>query len=134
MIPPPAGRAALRRRIARAPPVPAAENSQGGAPPPDERRRFEMNEPSPQPSPAQASPIEMIVEPRSKDLGDGFEVHRVLPVAARRMVGPFVFFDQFGPTMLSAGTGLDVRPHPHIGLATVTYLLQGEMFHRDSLG
>ena len=76
----------------------------------------------------------MTVLPRVKDLGDGFEVRRVLPVAERRMVGPFVFFDQFGPTILRAGTGLDVRPHPHIGLATVTYLLEGEIMHRDSLG
>ncbi len=76
----------------------------------------------------------MTVLPRVKDLGDGFEVRRVLPAAERRMVGPFVFFDQFGPTILRAGKGLDVRPHPHIGLATVTYLLEGEIMHRDSLG
>jgi redox-sensitive bicupin YhaK (pirin superfamily) len=82
----------------------------------------------------EGDPVEMTVLPRVKDLGDGFEVRRVLPVAERRMVGPFVFFDQFGPTILRAGTGLDVRPHPHIGLATVTYLLEGEIMHRDSLG
>jgi redox-sensitive bicupin YhaK (pirin superfamily) len=80
------------------------------------------------------APIEMTVLPRTRDLGDGFEVRRVLPHVERRMVGPFVFFDQFGPTILGAGTGLDVRPHPHIGLATVTYLLEGEILHRDSLG
>jgi redox-sensitive bicupin YhaK (pirin superfamily) len=78
--------------------------------------------------------VEMTVLPQIKDLGDGFQVRRVLPAAQRRMVGPFVFFDQFGPTILRAGKGLDVRPHPHIGLATVTYLLEGEIMHRDSLG
>ena len=74
----------------------------------------------PQAGAVEGDPVEMTVLPRVKDLGDGFEVRRVLPVAERRMVGPFVFFDQFGPTILSAGKGLDVRPHPHIGLATVT--------------
>ena len=80
------------------------------------------------------SPIELTILPRIRDLGDGFEVRRVLPFVERRMVGPFVFFDQFGPTILRSGAGLDVRPHPHIGLATVTYLLEGEILHRDSLG
>jgi len=79
------------------------------------------------------SPIELTILPRIRDLGDGFEVRRVLPFVERRMVGPFVFFDQFGPTILRSGAGLDVR-HPHIGLATVTYLLEGEILHRDSLG
>lgn len=78
--------------------------------------------------------LEAIIVPRTRDLGNGFEVHRVLPAAQRRMVGPFVFFDHFGPTILRAGAGLDVRPHPHIGLATVTYLFDGEILHRDSLG
>jgi redox-sensitive bicupin YhaK (pirin superfamily) len=78
--------------------------------------------------------IETIIVPRTRDLGGGFEVRRVLPSAERRTVGPFVFFDQMGPTVLPAGTGLDVRPHPHIGLATVTYLFDGEIMHRDSLG
>jgi redox-sensitive bicupin YhaK (pirin superfamily) len=78
--------------------------------------------------------IETIIVPRTRDLGGGFEVRRVLPSAERRTVGPFVFFDQMGPTVLPAGTGLDVRPHPHIGLATVTYLFDGEILHRDSLG
>lgn len=78
--------------------------------------------------------IETIVVPRSTDLGDGFVVKRALPSAQKRMVGPFVFFDQMGPTVLRAGTGLDVRPHPHIGLSTVTYLFDGEIMHRDSLG
>jgi len=78
--------------------------------------------------------IETIVVPRTRDLGDGFEVRRVLPAIERRMVGPFVFFDQMGPVILRDGKGLDVRPHPHIGLATVTYLFDGEIVHRDSLG
>ena len=67
-----------------------------------------------------SSIFEAIVVPRTRDLGGGFEVRRVLPSAQRRTVGPFVFFDQMGPTVLRPGTGLDVRPHPHIGLATVT--------------
>jgi redox-sensitive bicupin YhaK (pirin superfamily) len=78
--------------------------------------------------------FETFIVPRTRDLGDGFEVRRVLPSAERRTVGPFVFFDQLGPTVLRAGTGLDARPHPHIGLATVTYLFDGEILHRDSLG
>lgn len=77
--------------------------------------------------------IEMIIEPRLRDLG-GFTVGRVLPYAKRRMVGPFVFFDEMGPADFAPGTGVDVRPHPHIGLATVTYLFDGEMRHKDSLG
>ncbi len=71
---------------------------------------------------------------RTRDLGDGFNVRRVLPAAQRRMVGPFVFFDQMGPKRFGPGEGLDVRPHPHIGLATVTYLFDGVIRHRDSLG
>jgi redox-sensitive bicupin YhaK (pirin superfamily) len=82
---------------------------------------------------APADPVEQVLVPRSRDLG-GFEVRRALPSGRRRMVGPFVFFDQMGPSLLQAGTGLDVRPHPHIGLATVTYLFRGEILHRDSLG
>ena len=77
--------------------------------------------------------IEMVIVPRVRDLG-GFEVRRALPSQHRQMVGPFIFFDQAGPTQLLTGEGIDVRPHPHIGLATVTYLLQGEMRHLDSLG
>jgi redox-sensitive bicupin YhaK (pirin superfamily) len=80
------------------------------------------------------SSLEAILEPRIRDLGDGFTVRRVLPSGERPTVGPFVFFDQMGPTVLRPGTGLDVRPHPHIGLATVTYLFDGEILHRDSLG
>ena len=78
--------------------------------------------------------IDLVIEPRTRDLGDGFQVRRVLPFAKRHMVGPFIFFDHFGPTNFRAGTGLDVRPHPHIGLATITYLFDGEIMHRDSLG
>ncbi len=75
----------------------------------------------------------LIVAP-TRDLGDGFEVRRALPSARRRMVGPFIFLDQMGPAVFRPGQGLDVRPHPHIGLATVTYLFDGEILHRDSLG
>lgn len=78
--------------------------------------------------------LEVVVVPRTHDLGDRFEVRRALPSTQRRMVGPFVFLDQFGPHVFSPGRGLDVRPHPHIGLATVTYLFSGEILHRDSLG
>ena len=84
------------------------------------------------PAPLPAA-VETVVVPRARDLG-GFEVRRVLPSTRRRMVGPFVFLDQMGPAVFDAGTGIDVRPHPHIGLATVTYLLQGSILHRDSLG
>ncbi len=78
--------------------------------------------------------LEVVVVPRSHDLGDNFQVRRALPSTRRRMVGPFVFLDQMGPHVFDAGRGLDVRPHPHIGLATVTYLFSGEILHRDSLG
>ena len=81
-----------------------------------------------------ANTIERNIEPPVRDLGDGFYVRRALPSVECRMVGPFVFFDQFGPASFAAGAGLDVRPHPHIGLATVTYLFEGEIVHRDSLG
>lgn len=77
--------------------------------------------------------IERIFDARRTDLG-GFEVGRVLPYAKQRMVGPFVFLDHIGPAHMPPGHGVDVRPHPHIGLATVTYLLQGAIHHRDSLG
>ena len=77
--------------------------------------------------------LETVIVPRVRDLG-GFAVRRALPSARRQMVGPFIFFDQMGPTVFRAGSGLDVRPHPHIGLATVTYLFAGEILHRDSLG
>jgi len=74
-----------------------------------------------------------VLEPKVKDIGD-FSVRRLLPAPGQRSVGPFVFWDHFGPVSLSAGRGMDVRPHPHIGLATVTFLLEGEIMHRDNLG
>src|SRR5215211_4720400 len=77
--------------------------------------------------------IETVIIPRARDLG-GFEVRRALPSARRQMVGPFIFWDQMGPAEFLLGSGLDVRPHPHIGLATVTYLFDGEIVHWDSLG
>ena len=81
-----------------------------------------------------ASPaVELVIDARPRDLG-GFEVRRLLPSAERRRVGPFLFFDHMGPAHLPTGAGFDVRPHPHISLATVTYLFAGEIDHRDSLG
>lgn len=77
--------------------------------------------------------VELIIEANAKDLG-GFSVRRVLPSPERRMVGPFIFFDHMGPAVFPPGQGIQVRPHPHIGIATVTYLFEGEMMHRDSLG
>jgi redox-sensitive bicupin YhaK (pirin superfamily) len=77
--------------------------------------------------------IELVIESHRKDLG-GFEVGRVLPFAKKRMVGPFVFLDHMGPATFAAGQGIDVRPHPHIGLSTVTYLFDGQIFHQDNLG
>ena len=77
--------------------------------------------------------IEMVIVPRARDLG-GFSVRRALPSKQRQMVGPFIFFDQMGPAEFLLGAGMDVRPHPHIGLSTVTYLFEGEIIHRDSLG
>tara|TARA_R110002124_G_scaffold133556_2_gene296118 strand:- start:4003 stop:4959 length:957 start_codon:yes stop_codon:yes gene_type:complete len=77
--------------------------------------------------------LETVIVPRARDIG-GFEVRRALPAPGRRMVGPFVFFDQVGPAEFITGQGIDVRPHPHIGLGTVTYLLKGHFHHRDSLG
>ncbi|MFT5509550.1 MAG: redox-sensitive bicupin YhaK (pirin superfamily) [Hyphomicrobiaceae bacterium] len=77
--------------------------------------------------------IETMIVPRTRDIGD-FEVRRALPAPKRQMVGPFIFFDQMGPAEFINDQGIDVRPHPHIGLATVTYLYQGEFQHRDSLG
>lgn len=77
--------------------------------------------------------IDTMIVPRARDIGD-FEVRRALPSPKRQMVGPFVFFDQMGPAQFLTNQGIDVRPHPHIGLATVTYLYKGEFQHRDSLG
>lgn len=84
-------------------------------------------------TPAQLDDIETVILPRASDLGD-FEVRRALPAPGRRMVGPFIFFDEMGPAEFVTGQGIDVRPHPHIGLGTVTYLYDGEFEHRDSTG
>ena len=78
--------------------------------------------------------LELVVVPRLRDLGNGFAVRRAMPSEKRQMVGPFIFFDQMGPAQLLAGEGMDVRPHPHIGLAAVTYLFDGRVMHRDSQG
>ncbi|WP_409523951.1 pirin family protein [Nitrincola sp. MINF-07-Sa-05] len=82
---------------------------------------------------ASCSAIELILTPRETDLGD-FSVRRTLPTSRRKMVGPWIFFDHMGPADFPAGSGVNVRPHPHIGIATVTYLFEGEILHRDSLG
>src|SRR5262245_66108431 len=84
-------------------------------------------------APPRCKALKSVIVPRPRDLG-GFEVRRVLPSLERRSVGPFVFWDQMGPAALAVGRGIDVRPHPHIGLATITYLFEGEIMHRDSLG
>lgn len=78
--------------------------------------------------------ISQTLKAHTKDLGGGFEVRRLLPAAARKMIGPFIFFDHMGPVNFAPGGAIDVRPHPHIGLATVTYLFDGAIMHRDSLG
>ncbi len=82
---------------------------------------------------ATGGPVELTIEPRVRSLGE-FDVRRILPSAKRRMVGPFVFLDHMGPATFPPGHGIAVRPHPHIGLATITYLFEGEIVHRDSLG
>jgi redox-sensitive bicupin YhaK (pirin superfamily) len=79
------------------------------------------------------SAIKIILEPVDRDLG-GFSVRRLLPTKELPSVGPFIFFDHLGPAVFESGSGIDVRPHPHIGLATITYVFSGEIFHRDSLG
>jgi len=84
--------------------------------------------------PVSCDAVDLVVVPRAHDIGDGFMVRRALPSAGKRMIGPFIFLDQMGPALLAPGKGIDVRPHPHIGLATVTYLYEGEIMHRDSLG
>lgn len=84
-------------------------------------------------TPNEESSLQTIVVPRTSDLG-GFEVRRALPSAQQRSVGPFVFLDQMGPALFPAGAGMDVRPHPHIGLSTVTYLYEGSIVHRDGKG
>lgn len=91
----------------------------------------DANEPRCAPCPI--TEIETTIDARPRDLG-GFSVGRVLPSMARRLVGPFIFFDHMGPATFAPGTGMDVRPHPHINLATVTYLFEGAIMHRDSLG
>jgi redox-sensitive bicupin YhaK (pirin superfamily) len=78
--------------------------------------------------------LDLVIVPRVRDLGGGFAVRRALPHGRRQMVGPFIFFDHFGPVQFIAGHGMDVRPHPHIGLATVSYLFDGSILHRDSEG
>jgi hypothetical protein len=80
------------------------------------------------------SQVESVILPQVHNLGADFEVRRALPSAKRQMVGPFIFFDAFGPAVFKAGDGVDVRPHPHIGLATLTYLIEGNILHRDSAG
>ena len=82
---------------------------------------------------ASCDAVELVVEPKEKELG-GFSVRRVLPNRQRKMVGPWIFFDHMGPARFPPGEGVNVRPHPHIGIATVTYLFEGEILHRDSLG
>lgn len=77
--------------------------------------------------------LETVISAKAKDIG-GFSVRRALPAIERRMIGPFIFLDQIGPAIIQAGQGLDVRPHPHIGLSTMTYLYEGAIMHRDSLG
>src|SRR3954453_13766184 len=84
-------------------------------------------------APGMESAVEMTIAPVTHDLG-AFKVHRTLPSRERTMVGPFIFVDEFGPARLPAGLGMDVRPHPHINLATVTYLFEGAIEHRDSIG
>ncbi|HRO00883.1 pirin family protein [Nitrobacter sp.] len=84
--------------------------------------------------PKSCDALELVIVPRVRDLGDGFAVRRALPHGRRQMVGPFIFFDHFGPIQFVSGKGMDVRPHPHIGLATVTYLFDGSIMHRDSEG
>ena len=89
--------------------------------------------PSPLTTPTTQSPIAQLIESKAKDLGE-FTVRRTLPAPDRQRVGPFIFFDHMGPVDFSAGSGVAVRPHPHIGLATLTYLFEGTILHRDNLG
>jgi len=89
--------------------------------------------PAPAANDGVADPVELLIVPQERDLG-GFSVRRALPSRERRMVGPFIFFDHFGPAVFPPGEGIQVRPHPHIGIATVTYLIEGAIVHRDNLG
>jgi redox-sensitive bicupin YhaK (pirin superfamily) len=92
------------------------------------------NDPASDPEGVRAgSALELVIVPPMRDLG-GFQVRRALPHRQRQMIGPFIFFDQMGPAQFAAGQGIDVRPHPHIGLATVTYLFSGRIMHRDNEG
>jgi redox-sensitive bicupin YhaK (pirin superfamily) len=101
---------------------------------PCDQTRVEEETVSYEPSIAAEAPlVELTIQPRVRSLGE-FDVRRVLPSAKRRMVGPFVFLDHMGPAVFPPGQGIAVRPHPHIGLATITYLFEGEILHRDSLG
>lgn len=95
--------------------------------------RLPDDEPACRPAPDDQPALKQVIEPHTRDLG-GFHVRRALPAATCRSVGPFVFCDHMGPARFDPGQGLDVRPHPHIHLATVTYLFEGEIVHRDSLG
>jgi redox-sensitive bicupin YhaK (pirin superfamily) len=94
--------------------------------------RFDCDDPVPGDA-RSCDTIDHIIVPRARDIG-GFEVRRALPSVKTQMIGPFIFFDQMGPARMQAGHGIDVRPHPHIGLSTVTWLFEGQIFHRDSLG
>ena len=84
-------------------------------------------------NPESCPTVETVIVPRSRDIG-GFDVRRALPSTRRQMIGPFIFFDQMGPATFAENKGIDVRPHPHIGLSTVTWLIEGEILHRDSVG
>jgi redox-sensitive bicupin YhaK (pirin superfamily) len=94
--------------------------------------QFSGSDPTPQGATRRAA-VEHVIAPRVSDLG-GVMVRRALPAQQTQMIGPFIFFDEFGPAEFLLGEGLDIRPHPHIGLSTVTYLFDGEIMHRDSLG
>ncbi len=82
---------------------------------------------------SECEPVTLVLTPRARDIG-AFEVKRALPAGKKQMIGPFIFFDQMGPTVFSGDTAMDVRPHPHIGISTITWLFEGEIQHKDSLG
>ena len=120
------------RAIARRRPPRRGPGAASASPEEDRMSFFPGNDPLPGDAFA-CDAIELMVIPNARDIG-GFEVRRALPTAKRRLVGPFIFFDRMGPAILRAGQALDVRPHPHIGLSTVTYLFDGKIRHRNSLG